>query len=526
MTFPKLSLNQALVMTVVATLLPIGAFSIALGYSNRNFSEQLVRQQIVTHALLAGAKQSRVIELAQRGVGMLAHDPDIVEAGKSCAPRLAEATRALTAVRLTRRDEKGFVLCEGSPRNAAGDVARFAPIVTNAVTTKSGAVGSIRADLDIDALQAALDKNRISRSSIAVIADRNGHAVHSVPGVAIPQFDVALSFADAVRGESADGNRWIYASAPLLDRRLFIVYAEPEQRLIAPILATFRLDLVLAVLTILLTSIVVWWGVNAFVIRWLHRIGALATELAQGRFDAATDRFDGAPVEIEALGTDLSRMASAIAQRNEALEAAATVTKTMAREVNHRVKNNLQMVISLLELQSTQITDTSARFTLEQTRMRIGALALIYRLHYDVGALAEQGVMDLRVLLGELLKQLHMTFGRPANVRIDWQSDVERLPVDQAIPFALFLVEAVSNALRHGFPEARSGTITISFTHDGDELDLVIADDGVGYDPAVVGKSIGMELMRAFATQLDGHVEMTGALTGGTRTYMRFKVPE
>ena len=237
-------------------------------------------------------------------------------------------------------------------------------------------------------------------------------------------------------------------------------------------------------------------------------------------------RFEGAPIEIEALGTDLSRMASAISQRNEALEAAATVTKTMAREVNHRVKNNLQMVISLLELQSTQITDVSARFTLEQTRMRIGALALIYRLHYDVGALAEQGVMDLRVLFGELFKQLHMTFGRPASVRIAWQSDVETLAVDQAIPLALFLVEAVSNALRHAFPGSRAGLIDIHLRRDGDQLDLVITDDGIGYDPDVVGKSMGMELMRAFATQLDGYAEFTSAPAEGTRTHMRFPEPE
>ena len=396
----------------------------------------------------------------------------------------------------------------------------------HAVAATGGPGGTVDADLDLDALQDVLDKGRISPSSIALVTDAQGRTVRRDASGAVTQFDVALSFAKAVRGETPDGNRWIYASAPLIERRLFIVYAEPEQRLIAPILATFRLDLVLAVLTILLTSIVVWWGVNTFVIRWLHRIGALATDLAQGKFDAANDRFEGAPVEIEMLGTDLTKMASAIAQRNEALEAAAAVTKTMAREVNHRVKNNLQMVISLLELQSTQVTDTSARFTLEQTRMRIGALALIYRLHYDVGTLAEQGVMDLRRLLGELFRQLHMGLGRPSNVRIEWHSDVETLAVDQAIPLALFLVEAVSNALRHGFPKGRQGSVTIRFTRDNDQLDLVIIDDGIGYDSAAIGKSMGMELMRAFATQLDGHADITGAIAGGTRTHLRFAAPE
>ena len=113
MKTPKLSLNQALVMTVVATLLPIGAFSIALGYSNRNYSEQLVRQQIVTNALLAGAKQSRVVALVQSGLGLLAQDPAIVSASKDCGARLTEATRALTcgAIGPAGRRRSGIVQC-------------------------------------------------------------------------------------------------------------------------------------------------------------------------------------------------------------------------------------------------------------------------------------------------------------------------------------------------------------------------------------------------------------------------------
>ena len=175
--------------------------------------------------------------------------------------------RTLPAVQITRRDANDAALCNGATARGTGSaVARYARVATHAIGEGDAPAGAIVADIDIRAVQAGLEQNKLSRGSLAVVTDAEGRAVQRVAARGVPQFDIALSFGNAVRGESADGHRWIYASAPLIDRKLFIVYAEPEQQLIAPIMATFRVDLLLSVLTIFLTSIVVWWGVNAFVI--------------------------------------------------------------------------------------------------------------------------------------------------------------------------------------------------------------------------------------------------------------------
>ena len=124
------------------------------------------------------------------------------------------------------------------------------------------------------------------------------------------------------------------------------------------------------------------------------------------------------------------------------------------REIHHRVKNNLQVISSLLNMQQRALTDPAARAAMSDTRQRITALALIYRALYQSPDLRR---VDLRQFLEELTAQLiagEMRHGRPA-CRTELTADALEIDPDKLAPLALFAVEAITNAQKHAFGEAR-----------------------------------------------------------------------
>jgi two-component sensor histidine kinase len=179
----------------------------------------------------------------------------------------------------------------------------------------------------------------------------------------------------------------------------------------------------------------------------------------------------------------------------------------MAREVNHRVKNNLQMVMSLLGLQAARLSDHQARGALEQTRIRVGAVALVHRLLYDQGEASDRGEVDMRRLTEDLCAQLASNF-RSETIALKHACAMGTLSVDKAIPITLFIVEAVTNAYRHGYPEGQAGLISVLLEDNTGQATVRVSDDGQGQDGVSDASTLGMELMDAYASQLGGRLEL------------------
>ncbi len=549
----RLSLNHALLLTVVTTLLPISAFSVYQGLANRDYAELLVHERLVTNALAAAADQSEAINGARRVLAALARENDVVAMTARCNATLTRALQSQTAViNLVREDVAGNVRCSGLPIDrplnylrepwwSPGiDARRFTVstpvmgkiskrqilVAMHPLLDASGrSVGAITAAIDIAKLEAALRRRRLSSQAVAMITDAKGRPLAVSNAENFAPVDVERSFAKAQTLVAADGRRWIFSAAPIFERQMFVVYAEPRAVLLSPVIDNLRVTLVLAVLAILLTSIAVWLGVNRLVIRWLRDIGALATKFSRGEAGFDHARFATAPREIAALGTDLHGMAVTIAERTSSLAQAAESNRLMVREVNHRVKNNLQMVISLLELQTAKEPDAAAKLVLQQTRMRMSALALIYRLNYDDAAdgdRAAQGALDIDKLLSELCRQLRMTIGFDRPIALNYHGVNTQLSIDMAIPIALFVVEAVSNALRHAFPAPAEGTIDVRLTGVAGAMELSVQDDGTGFNTDMTHATIGMDLMYAFAQQLDGKLTIDSRAGSGATALLRF----
>ena len=225
------------------------------------------------------------------------------------------------------------------------------------------------------------------------------------------------------------------------------------------------------------------------------------------------------------MSADLHAMAEVIDRRNREIALALEAKTQLTHEVHHRVKNNLQIINSMLILQAGRVGEEGARAALSQTMARISALALVHRLLYEEDANGEQGRVEIGVLFEELCNQLRCNQGSTSRIELqcDAHVDGDAISVDLAIPLALFTVEAITNAYRHAFDADENGIIQLSFTRQADRTTLTITDDGCGYDIMSRPVMMGMELMQAFATQLNG--KLTVASTQGEGTRIEVELP-
>lgn len=233
-------------------------------------------------------------------------------------------------------------------------------------------------------------------------------------------------------------------------------------------------------------------------------------------------------VDLDRQRRDLQRLNDAlqaeIAQRRNAEEAVrhAREKEVLLQEIHHRVKNNLQIITSLLRMQSRAVRDPAFSEVLRECQNRVASMALIHDKLYRARDLA-------RVSFGEYVRDLTnnilTSYALPArSVRVRLDIDDLSLSLDHAVPCGLILNELMSNCLKHAFPVGHSGTISVGFHAEGEEeLCLVVRDDGVGVPADVdLGRtsSLGWRLVRALVEQLGGVVQCQTA--GGTSVEIRF----
>ena len=221
---------------------------------------------------------------------------------------------------------------------------------------------------------------------------------------------------------------------------------------------------------------------------------------AEDEVRAAKDHFEAV---FQERTSDLRAALGRLEDTNAQLSLAVDTKTTLLHEVDHRVKNNLQMVSSLILLQTRTITDEGTRRSLREMLTRIEALGTVHRRLYqsddvtrfDVGAFVRDLVTDLA--------------GVSARERITLAFDLGKVEIaaEHAAPLALIVNEVVTNALKHAFPDLRTGTLSTSVAKVGERLRIVVADDGVG--EGVTGlstNSFGTSLVRTLGRQLQAVV--------------------
>jgi two-component sensor histidine kinase len=277
---------------------------------------------------------------------------------------------------------------------------------------------------------------------------------------------------------------------------------------------------------------VVWFTTDLQVARHLRRLTLAAEAYSRGDL-AARPKLAG-PVEIRDLTVMFNEMATRITGGERELREAIETREAMMREIHHRVKNNLQIVTSLLNLQAKAVQGESAQRAFNDIQTRVRALALVHRYLYESEDLQS---VNLGAFLKELAASLQLSYGiSQEQVAIEIDADEVWDVSDRAVPLALFMTETMSNALKHAFPQGRQGVIRIALKPvQGSVVRFSVEDNGIGLTEAQTAAegaqaSLGMSLIKAFARQVDGKLTISGppgtsVMIEFVNKYQRHEIP-
>lgn len=253
---------------------------------------------------------------------------------------------------------------------------------------------------------------------------------------------------------------------------------------------------------------------------WIAILRNQVARIAEGDYIPGGIDCTGGPGELAALSAEIDRLAEILAERDR-------IRAALALEVHHRVKNNLQIVASLLSLQAGRTESPAVEEALVQTRERIDALALVQRAIYEQANDGGQPSLDVANLIQELCAQFRRTHSNRPEVTFTCETASLLIPLDSALPLALFAVEAVTNAYAYAFPQRRSGSIRLRFSVSKAGLArMAVVDDGIGFVSADSERTTGRLLMGGFARQLHGHFTIASKAEAGTTARLEYRIAE
>ncbi|WP_455383250.1 sensor histidine kinase [Salinispira pacifica] len=204
-------------------------------------------------------------------------------------------------------------------------------------------------------------------------------------------------------------------------------------------------------------------------------------------------------------------------QRTAELAAALEERSVMLQEIHHRVKNNLQMIASLLQMEARKIEEPALKNSTDTSIRRIHAMALVHETLYQSRPLH---AIRLDEYVGKLTRHIQLAAADGTRVVLEGSKDIVTTP-DFALPFGLIVNELVTNACRHAFPAGQGGTVAVHL-EQGEQIELRVTDDGVGlgagFDVTRDG-GLGLTIVRSLARQLTGTIQIhTGNGAGGVGT--------
>jgi two-component sensor histidine kinase len=556
-------LRLQLLAILTLSLSPLLVLSVAQGVME--FRDESSRQRDSFHSILieASADLSAEIDRASGVVTALANYPDIATLR---GPRCAETLRAVQAaqpiysnVKLIDRDGRiacaavetvdennaelsgldWFARLEAGEEEAYSDiyldwwtVQRPVMTVARRLEVEGEFAGAITVDIDPRRASDLLRTQDLPSEMRLALSDADGNLSY-IPDN--PSEDRLTRLPEAAMTtvretgepvlvenlEGAPGRSLLVA--PLAGRDIQLVLVSPSLLLGSwagfDIVGTVLLPSLMWLLALLCVSL----AVDFFVLRWLSYLGRMARLYGAGRLGLQPVRATRAPVEIRTLAETMASMANDLEARTEELETEAEQRGALLREIHHRVKNNLQVTMSLLNIQGRRTSDVEARRVLAEAGGRINALALVHRTLYENDDLR---VVEMRPFLEQLLyhlRQASTVYGCDVDTRVE--ADHVELDPDIAIPAALFITEAVTNAYKHAFDAetAGPGLVTVSLERLEDGMASVsVCDNGKGYAEGA-SSGMGSSLMEALAQRLGGELERSDAPGGGACVTIRFE---
>jgi two-component system, sensor histidine kinase PdtaS len=216
--------------------------------------------------------------------------------------------------------------------------------------------------------------------------------------------------------------------------------------------------------------------------------------------------------KLEALNEELDHKNVLLDKRNAENE-------LLLKEIHHRVKNNLEVISSLLALQSEQIDDPNTKNAMQEGQNRVQSIGIVHQKLYQGTNLGAVEMKDYFINLGE---NLIGSFGAEKRVTLECAMENLDVDIDTAVPLGLIVNELLTNTLKYAFPEGQQGKVEITLQKNGDGvLQLQVSDNGVGKSGQIKGTGFGGQLISLLTQQLNG--TMQEEVKNGTRIFFDFK---
>jgi two-component sensor histidine kinase len=373
---------------------------------------------------------------------------------------------------------------------------------------------------------------RTAEHVAVALVDRNGGSIGGDP-LATRALPVPARVAAAIVGGQTefsdfgqDGSFYEFHLLPLANNSIFVVSAA-----IAvdgwPGLVDAWGGFAAVVLALAGALLAVWLGADRWCVRPLRYIQNFADRIARGEDIELARQSSWAP-ELASVSDGVRAMAEAIASREAELRAGLEQRDHMLREIHHRVKNNLQMISSLLNLQAGEIRSPRIRRFFGDAQNRVLTLSILHRHLYERSSWA---LVDFQQFISDLVRQISVGRRAPdlAQPRYHIRAPIMAVGPDIAIPVGLIVTEAVSSALDRSFDGVATPEIRIEAGDKAGMVELVIEDNGAGSRGAIrpgVRSGFGLTLIRGLAMQLGGEADVSSREGGGTRVSVTFPTPE
>ena len=268
--------------------------------------------------------------------------------------------------------------------------------------------------------------------------------------------------------------------------------------------------------------------------RPIQRLNEITMQVADGDLTVRADI--SSRDEVESLAYSFNRMTESLQKAREELErrikertqaeeqvrASLVEKEVLLKEIHHRVKNNLQVISSLLNLQSDTVADEKALEVLRESQNRIRSMAFVHENLYQSEDLAR---IDFGGYIRNLSAYLFSSYSVNSSlVRLRLDVEDVHLGIDTVIPCGLVVNELISNALKHAFPEGREGEIYVTLRAEDGQVILVIGDDGIGLPEGLnvaESETLGLQLVETLVGQLEGEIELGN--TEGTEFRIVFR---
>lgn len=429
----------------------------------------------------------------------------------------------------------------GTLRETIGGVTAL-PMAAPIRDETGAAIGVLWATVTPDALNAYFRRRTLPANYSLLIADREGVILVSSPdeslvGEKLPS--VLGSYVDSkvlgtIETKGPDDVQRLFGYVPVTLRPVgfFVAVGIDKEAAFAPLdRAMWRAFMFISIGAVLGFGAAVF-GSRHVLQRPIGRLVRAARRWQEGDLTARAALDPGAS-EIATLGRAFDEMAAALETREAELmeakqraeqraaeaEAAERQKTVLLQEVNHRVKNSLQLVSSLLNLQAASVRDEEVRNHFTSAGARVQTIA---RVHSRLFQTSQVGMVEFGQYLRDLCEDLRQSFGQPeARPRFDVSTEPIELSTDRVIPLALIVNELLTNVFKYAYPngDGENVRVRVQSHREGDRLIVEVCDEGVGlpadFDPGR-GGGLGMRLVVALTNQLDAELQVVRQEKGAT----------